>query len=73
MSKCSVTAGSDGTFIIRLPKRNMESFEEKKVAVNFSFPNVGNLCMYVYFLTTPSLGGGSFQGQHEQTGEKYCE
>ena len=56
-----------------MPKRNVESFEEKKIAVNFSFLNVGNLCMYMYFLTTPSLGGGSFQGQHEQTWEKYCE
>ena len=58
MSKCSVTAGSDGTFIIRLPKRNVESFEEKKkLAVNFSFPNVGNLCMYVCVLLDHSLAG----------------
>ena len=50
-----------------------KALRKKKVAVNFSFPNVDNLCMYVYFLTTPLLGGGSFQGQHEQTGEKHCE
>ena len=28
VSKCSVMAGSDGTFIIRLPKRKVESFEK---------------------------------------------